>query len=155
MKPLKTIALSALLFVCTWHVSAQEHPVPLNKTDYNKPKRFAGLPGKMPLRVKDMESLLLLPVGAKVNATVATNFPLTGIIVSKSGLLDQSVKTVVIKSSNYQGATFTFTRIAEENGSFSYSGRMLNREAGDAMEITKEGETYVVRKKASHEIISE
>lgn len=127
----------------------------MNKTDLTKPKRFADLPGKMPLQPASLESLLQFPVGSKVSVTVARGFSLTGVVVSKSGPIDPAVHSVVIKSTNRPGATFTFTRIREEDGRFSYSGRMLNREAGDALEIALEGSTYVLRKKASHELIIE
>lgn len=155
MKLKNTVAFLAIFTACILHASAQEQPVPLNATNYNKPKFYKNIPRKLPLRTTELESLLNQPVGAKVRATIAPDFTIAGTVVSKSGPADPSVKSVVIKVSSHQGSTFTFTRITEANGRFSFSGRMLNRAAGDAMEIVREGNGYALHKKETHEIISE
>jgi hypothetical protein len=155
MKRLKTVTLLVTFIVAMLHGIAQESKPPLNSTDYHKPKFYADLPEKATLRVSDLESLLYLPVGAKVNTMVTSRFPLVGTVISTSGPTDPNVKSVVIRSANRRGTMFTFTRITEEDGSYSYNGRLLNKAAGDAMEIVKEGKAYVIRKKPSHEIIAE
>ena len=155
MKFLKTSAFMALLTVCYLHSSSQGTTLPVNEPDYNKPKFFSDLPDKLNPRLGDMEALLDLPEGAQVNATIANGFTLVGSVVSKSNPTDVSSKTVVIKSLSRQGAIFTFTRIKNDNGSFSYIGRMLSKNSGDALVIVKEGTDYVIRKKGYYEIINE
>lgn len=155
MKFLKKTAAIAVLIFCTLHALSQATMPPLNEPDYNKPKLFSDLPGTMSLRLTDMEALLNLPVGTRVSAIAATGFPLLGIIVSTSNPADATVKTVVIKSTTRQGATFTFSRMAKEDGSFFYTGRMMAKGAGDALEIVKEGTGYVIRKKELYAMINE
>lgn len=155
MKFLKTSAVIALLTVCHLYPAAQGNTPPVNEPNYNKPKLFSDLPDNLNPRLTDLEALLNLPEGAQVNATIANGFPLVGTVVSKSNPADVSSKTVVIKSLTRQGATFTFTRIKNENGSFSYTGRMLSKGAGDALVIVKEGADYVIRKKGYYEVINE
>jgi hypothetical protein len=155
MKRRKIITLLVIFTTSMLHGITQDSKPPLNPTDYHKPKFYADLPEKATLRVSDLESLLHLPVGAKVNTLIIAKFPLTGTVISTSGPIDPKVKSVVIKSTNRQGTMFTFTRITEEDGSYSYIGRVLNKAAGDAMEIVKEGNSYVIRKKQSHEMIAE
>lgn len=155
MKRQKTNALLALLTVCYLHSTAQTTVPPLNQPDYNKPKIFTDLPDKLDLRVTDMEALLNLPVGTQVNATVATGFSLSGTVVSKSNPAEQSVKTVVIKSALRKNALLTFSRVKKDDGSFFYVGRMISRDAGDAFEIAKEGNTYVLRKKSYYDLLNE
>ncbi|MDB5207010.1 MAG: hypothetical protein JWR72_2085 [Flavisolibacter sp.] len=155
MKFLKTAALAALLAVSYTPLSAQNVTVPLNEPNYNKPRVFSDLPSQMNLRLADMEALLNLSVGAQVNAMAANGFPLIGTVVSKSNPGNTLVKTVVIKSLTRQEATFTFSRITKEDGSLSYTGRMMSKSAGDALEIVKEGAGYVIRKKGFYDLINE
>ena len=155
MKRPRCIALLAIFAGSFFSAAAQEQKIPLNETNYSRPKRLADVPEKLPLQLTDLTRLLHLPVGAKVKAFLAKNFLLTGTVISKSDPADKAVQSVVVKSDNRLGMTFTFTRLTEENGSFTYSGRMLDRNAGDALEIAKEGQGYVIRKRGIHEIISE
>ena len=108
----------------------------------------------MPLRITSAESLLALPIGARVNATLATGFTVVGAVVSKSDPNDPAVKSVVIRT-NRQGAVFTFTRVKAANGATSYIGRMLDKTGGDALEIAREGQEYVIRKKGVNELVNE
>jgi hypothetical protein len=96
-----------------------------------------------------------LPTGQAIDVPLGRSFSLSGIIISKSDANDQNVKTVVIKSSNRKGATLTFTRIRKEDGSFSYIGRMLSYNHGDAFEVVFEKGQYFLTKKKSLDIINE
>ncbi|MDQ3279398.1 MAG: hypothetical protein M3Q06_13800 [Bacteroidota bacterium] len=154
MKVRNALAYLAFCLVCTIKVSAQEN-VPLNETNYNKPRLFADLPEKAPLQVSELESLLTLNVGTRVSAAIAKNVAIFGTIVSKSNPADKAVQSVVIKSLTRQGTSFTFTRTTDADGTVSYLGRMLNRAAGDALEITREGNIYVLRKQIVAAIVNE
>jgi len=144
----------AFLTVGYLHASAQE-TVPINQPDYNKPKLFSDLPAKLNLRLPDMEALLNLSVGTKVNTLVAEGLQLKGTVVSRSNPDDLSVKSVVINSFTRQGATLTFTRFTKDDGTYSYIGRMISKDAGDALEIVKEGTVYVIRKTGLYDLINE
>lgn len=154
MKFLKTGAMAALLSVCCLEALAQTTP-PLNEPDYNKPKIFSDLPERLNLRTANAEALLSLPVGAQINVQLATGFTLAGTVTSVSNPADATVKSVVIKSTNRQGAAFTFTRISKADGSYTYAGRMLSNSAGDALEISKDDSGYFIRKKALYDFIAE
>ena len=154
MKVRNALAYLAFCLVCTIKASAQE-TVPLNQNNDNKPRLFADLPEQAPLHVTELENLLSLNVGDKVSASIARNVSIFGTIVSKSNPADKSVQSVVIKSITRQGTTFTFTRTTDTDGSVSYLGRMLNRASGDALEITKEGNGYVLRKQMVAAIVNE
>lgn len=127
----------------------------LTEPNYNKPKLFSDLPEKMTLRLADMEALLSLPVGTAVKATIATGFSLVGTVVSKSNPSDPSVKSTVINCSNRQGATLTFTRVTQDDGTYAYIGRMMSKDASDVLEIAKEGTGYIIRKKGFYDLINE
>jgi hypothetical protein len=154
MKTLKTIAIG-VLFCLSYLGSTAQEKIPVNEPDYNKPKLFADLPQKMNIRIIDLESLLDLSVGTSVTARFTPGFLLHGTIVSASGDAETSVRSVIIKSTNRQGAVFTFTKLTNSDGSFSYKGRILSRDNSDAYEIVKESDQYILLKKDYHEIISE
>ncbi|HVF98036.1 MAG TPA: hypothetical protein VM871_11970 [Flavisolibacter sp.] len=155
MKFAKTCAFIALLTLGCLPVFAQTNMPPINEPDYNKPKIFADLPERLTLRLPELEALLSLPVGAQVNATVATGFLLAGTVVSKSAQANASSQSIIIKSSSRGGAVFTFTRRQATGGTFSYIGRMLGKGASDALEIVKENATYVLRKKSYYDLMNE
>ena len=155
MKNHKTVALLACFVFCLLHAAAQPPTALLRSPDYNKPKRFADLPEKQFLKVKELESLFSLSAGAPVTLFMTKQLLLQGTVVSVSPPTEKMVKSVVVRSANRSGTAFTFTRITESDGRFTYSGRMLGRETGDALEITKEGENYVLRKRGLYDMISE
>ena len=155
MKIQKTIALLACFAWSILLATAQESPSLVRTPDYNKPKRFTDLPDRQPLSMTSLENLLQIPVGAAVTVAVTKQFMLSGTVVSVSNPSDKNVKSVVVRSNNRPGTAFTFTRLTESDGSFSYSGRLFGRDTGDALEITKDGSGYVLRKKGVHEIINE
>lgn len=154
MKTLKTIAITALFGLSFLSSKAQEK-IPINQPDYNKPKLFEDLPQKMNLTISDMESLFDLSVGTPVMAKLTKTFHFKGIIVSKSGNLGTSVRSVVINSTTRKGAVLTFTRITNEDGSFIYRGRILSKESIDAYEIVKENGQYILQKKNYFEMVRE
>ena len=151
MKKLKTIATGVFLIACL-SSSAQEK-TPLNEPDHNKPKLFADLPAKMNLKVSEMEQLFNYAVGAPVTVKATENLSLEGTVVSKSE--NASVKSVVVRASNRQGAIFTFTKTANADGTPRYVGRMLNRNNGDAFEISQENGQYVLLKKNLYDLVAE
>ncbi len=155
MKRQKACAFIALLIAGCLHASAQNSTPPLNEPDYNKPKIFADLPNKATLRLPEAEALLNLAVGAQVNTTIADGFMVAGTVVSKATAVDQSSQSIVVKCAARGGAVFYFARIKNTDGGFSYRGRMLSKGSGDALEIVKEGATYVLQKKGYYDLINE
>lgn len=154
MKTLKTIVICAVLGLGFLHSGAQEK-LPINQTNYNKPKVFDDLPRKMNLTISDLESLFDLSVGTQVMAKLSHDFHFKGTVVSKSGNSKTQVRSVVINSTTRKGAVFTFTRITKEDGHVIYRGRILNKEGIDAYEIVKENDQYVLEKKNYYEMVRE
>jgi hypothetical protein len=152
MKVLKTSAIGVLLSLFVLRASAQEQ-IPLKDPDYNKPHLFDDLPQKMKLRMTDLEGLLNLSVGASVKVFLADNFQFKGTVVS-SARGSETVRSVVVRSQDRKGATLTVTQTLKE-GAFKYIGRIISLENGDAFDIVKENDEYVLQKKNLYDIISE
>lgn len=154
MKILKTGAICVLTCLCYVHSAAQQ-PSFANESVYNKPKIFADLPSKMQLSLPMLESLLGDEVGKKVSFSIGQGFQFNGVVVSKSDAADTQIKTVVVKATNRQGVTFTFTQLANTDGTFSYGGRMLSFKHGDAFDIVEEAGKLVLVKKELHHLFDE
>jgi hypothetical protein len=157
MKMFKAIATCVLLCLSYFYSEAQENLPRINEPDYNKPKLFEDLPQKMNLTISDMESLFDLSVGTPVLAKLTKSFHFKGTIVSKSGTAVSRVRSVVIKSTTNvrQGAVFTFTKISNVDGGYTYRGRIISKESIDAYEIIKENGQYVLQKKNYFEMVRE
>ena len=154
MKILKTSVFCALFCACYFNSSAQEE-IPLNEPNYNKPHLFRDLPQKMRLQVSNLENLLELPVGASVKTSLADNFNFLGTVVSKSDSSVTNFKSVVINSTNRKGASLTFTKTTGADGSVKYLGRIISLKNGDAYEIVKENDEYILQKKTLYDLINE
>jgi hypothetical protein len=155
MKKLKASAIGVLLTACCMYAGAQEQKIPLNEPDHNKPKLFNNLPQKMNLKLSEVESVFNYAIGAAVNLQVTDKLLFQGTVVSKSDAKDASVKSIVIRSASLQGATFTFTKTKNTDGSFNYIGRIMSRNNGDAYEIKSENGQYILEKKNLYEMIAE
>ena len=155
MKMQQTAALIALLSACYLQSPAQGKKPPINEPNYNKAKVFGDINDKQEVNITNLESLLKLPLGTAVNTTIATGFRLVGTITSKSNPEDLSVRSVVVKSTTRQNATLTFTKIVKQDGSVRYTGRIMSRDASDALEIIMDGNRYVVAKKGFYDMINE
>lgn len=153
MKILKNAALIAALTVIYLQSSAQA-PLPINQPDYNKPKIFTDLPERSNLLIANLEALLDFSIGKQVAVTIANNFQLTGTIVSKSDANNASIKSIII-STNRQNATLSFSRITKEDGTITYRGRIIAKNAGDALEFVKDGSNYFIIKKGYYDLVNE
>lgn len=148
---MKSNFILAVLCLCTIYSYAQ----PVNEPNYNKRKVFNDLPEKSRVKLSDLESLFNLRVGAPVNTIVAGNLRINGKVVSKSDFTDQNVMSVVVRLSDREGATFTFTRRKQADGTFAYLGRIVSRSTADAIELQKENGQYVMIKRVAHDLYAE
>ncbi|MDB5252929.1 MAG: hypothetical protein JWP27_2098 [Flaviaesturariibacter sp.] len=154
MKHLKTGALWISLLLCSLLASSQK-PAPVNEPNYNMPKLFADLPQQIAVSIPALETLLGLSEGQAVSLPLVGNARLVGVVVSRSNPADSSVKSIVINATNRGGATFTFTRIRNTDGSFDYLGRILSYKNSDAYELVKEAGQYRLVKRHLYDIFSE
>ena len=152
MKARQLVSICVLFSLSYFHSVAQTN-LPINQPDYSKARLFDDVPKKIILKATEMEYLFDISVGSSVTAKFSRDFYLQGTVVSKA--TDASVKAIVIKATNRQGAVFTFTRIRKPDGTDVYKGRILSRNNSDAFEIVKENDEYVLQKKNYYEIVSE
>lgn len=156
MKNLRTAILCAVLALGTLGVNAQ-NDVPVNQPDYNKPRLFNNLPDRMVIGTDRMESLLSLSVGDPVSFTLTGSAAgqFNGEVISASTKYSNSIQTVVIRSTNFSGATLTISRVHNEEGNVSYTGRLLSIQHGDLLELKLQGTEYVLAKKGFYDLVNE
>ena len=155
MKSFKHCAVGVLLCVCFMHASAQTEKALLHEPDRNRTSLFSDLPEQMTLQLSGLTDLFDLPVGTVISIPVTESFRLSGSVVSKSEAAERQVQSVVVRSTNRKGATLTFTRKRNTDGTLSYTGRILSFQHGDAYEIVSQNGSYVLQKRNMHDLISE
>ncbi len=154
MKNLKNGALCVFLSICFITGTAQiSHSS--KEFETRKPKLFADLPEKMPLKISILTSILDVAEGKTVNVQLGGKFNYHGVVVSKSNPEEASSKSIVIKSLNRQGATLTFTRSLNSKGDLVYLGRILSFKHSDAFELQLENGQYSFIKKPLDDLFNE
>ena len=138
MKNLRTFFLCACLLLGSLYSFAQgSRPIPINQPNLNKPKLFQALPDNIPVSVNNLVSLLNTPVGNTVNINLSDKpaFQFEGQVISAVSKYDNTIQSVVINSTNYNGARLTFSKISNRDGTVSYSGRIVSFQHGDLFEL--------------------
>ena len=155
MKNLRHWTLAVFLFAGAVTAQAQQDLPHIRQQDYNKPKLFNDLPEKFLVSADALQTLLAVPVGEGVTIPLHAQFRFKGVVVSKSDPADKKLSSVVIKSTNRQGAVFTFTRIIEDNGEIIFRGRMMSLQNSDAFTLVQEGTAYKLVKQHLFDVVSE
>ncbi len=151
MKNLRTSVLCACIALTSLGAFAQgtTDPVPVNEPDYNKPKLFANLPDQVQLNTDDLASLFSNPVGSPAGIRLSDDARLRfeGVVVSSGSKYNNSIVSVVIRSSNFSGANLTISRVTLDDGATVYRGRILSLHNGDLYELQqREGRYYFVKR---------
>ena len=154
MKTLKASAL-CVLFSLSFSLSFAQITPSVKEHEANKPKIFSDLPQKIAFNIHMFEVLLDTETGSKINLLIAPGFNFQGTVVSKSDASDARVSSIVIRCTNRMGATLTFTRITNNDGSFSYNGRILSMKHSDAFEIIRENGQFSLVKKEFDDLLME
>lgn len=157
MKNLKFLGLCLICFIVSARVSAQTK-VPINEPDTKKPKLFAELPDRIPVNLSEINSLFngTTEAGRQVHVGFGEKQAgLNGNIISDISKYNNKIRTLIIRSSNFSGATLTLSSFTQPDGTVSYSGRIISFKHGDLFELEKQGEQYVLVKKNFNDLVNE
>ncbi|HUR64821.1 MAG TPA: hypothetical protein VMZ03_00600 [Chitinophagaceae bacterium] len=154
MKNLRTAVLCAGIALCSLGSYAQG-TVPVNEPDYNKPKLFSQLPDKIQVNTADLASLFNTSVGKATNLAFAddTHLQFEGEVISSGN--QNTLQSMVIRSTNFNGARFTLSRITNPDGSVTYRGRIISFKHGDLLELQNQNGQYVLVKKNFYDLVNE
>ncbi len=120
-----------------------------------KPKLFKSSPERINIRLSEYDHIFNYEVGKTVLLPFASDFSLAGTVVSKAEDAYANTKSIVIRSSDKAGATFTLSRIINQDNTITYRGRILSFKHADAYDIVKENGAYFLMKKNASDIYEE
>ena len=148
----KGIICLAVFFVCL-ETNAQTPPV--REPDMNRPSLFQNLPEKISCRINDLSALLESETGRTISFAFSGNINFQGIVSSVASKFDNSLQSIVIRSTNFPGAALSFSRITKQDGTIAYVGRIISFQHGDAYEINLENGQYFFVKKGFYDLVNE
>jgi hypothetical protein len=94
-------------------------------------------------------------IGKPVSFLLADNLNFQGVVSSVASKFDNTLLSVVIRSTNFASSALSFSRITKEDGTYSYVGRIISFQHGDAYEITLENGQYYFVKKGFYDLVNE
>ena len=141
-----------LMFTC---IRSNAQTPPVKEPDTNRPFLFRELPQQVNCRISDLESLLDYSIGVHVNIQIADNLHFQGIVSSVATKYENKVKSVVVRSSNFNGASLTFSKIIKEDGSTYFTGRIISFQHADAYEIVFAKGQYSFVKKGFYDLVND
>jgi hypothetical protein len=121
----------------------------------NRPSLFQNLPEKITCRINDLSALLQSEIGRTVSFSFTENTVFQGVVSSVANKFENTLQSVVIRSTNFPGAALSFSKLTKEDGTISYVGRIISFQHGDAYEITMENGQYFFIKKGFYDLVNE
>lgn len=159
MKNLRTAALCASAILWTLCSFAQQVKPPVNEPDYNKPRLFDHLPDSIPVSLAEINTLINAEVGRTTSLRTGSSNPsalhFDGEVVSTTNKYNDQIKSVVIRSSNFNGARFTLSRITKSDGVVSYTGRIISFQHGDLYELQNQDGQLILVKRNFYDLVNE
>lgn len=158
MKNLRTTVICVFITVCSFYSAAQDPKVIINEPNYNKPRLFDNLPEVIPVSIDNLNGLINTKAGIRINTSFSTDtktVPFEGNVVSSVSKYEDKVQTVVIKSTNYNGATLYISRVITGDGTIKYNGRLMSFQHGDLYVLQQKDAGFVLVKKNYYDVINE
>jgi hypothetical protein len=149
---LQGIICLSLMCICI-NTSAQKFPV--KEPDTNRPSLFHQLPQQANCRINNLTALLSYSIGEEGNIQIADNLQFQGIVSSVASKYENTIKSVVVRSSNYPGASLTFSKITKDDGNTYFTGRIISFQHADAYEIVFEKGQYSFVKKGFYDLVND
>ena len=142
----------SLLFIC---LQSNAQKLPVREPDMNRPTLFQNLPNKISCRINDLSALLQSEMGKPVSFSLVDNLSFQGVVSSVASKSDNTLNSVVVRSTNFPGAALSFSRVTKEDGTYSFVGRIISFQHGDAYEIHLENGQYYFVKKGFYDLVNE
>ncbi len=157
MKNHRTIMLCVCITLFSLCSYAQNQTISLTQQDNNSSGPFSNLPDLIPANIADLNSLLNAPVGNAVKINPGSDLRLTfeGQVVSISSKFENTMQSVVVRSTNFPGIRLTFSKISKPDGTLTYAGRILNIQNGDLHELQNQNGQFVLIKKKLNDFVND
>lgn len=158
MKYLKPYGFSlSLIFCCA--ISFAQDRVVLKEPDHNKPTLFSSFPDKIPVEINELKNLFshTAAKGKEINTSfLDKKLPgFRGKIISATSKYNNTLQSVVVRSTQFNGATLTFSSSTTTDGTVRYSGRIVSFQHDDVFILQKQNDQYFFLKKKFNELVNE
>lgn len=156
------LKLSGLCLFCAclcMTASAQERKIPINEPNYTRPHLFDALPGQIHIETAELKNLL--SGQAETGKQVSINFTdktvpvFNGKIVSVADKYESKIRTLIIRLSNFSGATLTLSSSTLSDGTVRFTGRIISFQHGDLYVLELQNQQYYLIKKNYNDLINE
>jgi hypothetical protein len=154
MKNLRTILCCASICLSALISSAQEKDVPLNQPDLSKPELFKQSPDKLSIDINQVAGLLVSPIGETVIINLPS-FRFEGKVISTVSKYENAIQSVVIRSTNFEGATLTISKTIDAAGNPVFTGRILSLKHGDLYELKQINNDITLVKNKFYSVVNE
>jgi hypothetical protein len=161
MNYLKLLGACLSFCCCCATISAQQKTTLLNEPDHHRPRLFTDLPSRITVSAPELNKLLTDTAARDMSREVNVKFSdnklsaFSGKIVSAVTKYENTIHSVVIRSSNYPGATLSLSSSVQPDGSIEYTGRIISFTHGDCFELKKINNEYIFVKKDFYEVVNE
>lgn len=159
MKNLRIPVLCACITLCSFFSAAQTQKFIINEPDYNKPRQFDNLPEVILVSIDNLNSFVNSKPGVIINTPLskdAKTAPFEGRVISSVSKYEDRVQTVLIKSTNYNGATLYISKVKTEDGTIRYNGRLMTGfQNGDLYVLRQKESGFELVKKNYYDVINE
>jgi hypothetical protein len=158
MKNLRIPVLCACITLCSLFSAAQDQKFIVNEPNYNKPRLFDNLPEVIPVSIENLNGLVNTKTGTLISTTLSSDAktaPFEGNVVSSVSKYENKVQTVVIKSTNYNGATLYISKVITDDGTIKYNGRLMSFQHGDLYVLQQKDAGFALVKKNYYDVINE
>lgn len=157
MKSLRTSVVCTAFLLCAFVTFAQVSQAPVNEPDLNKPRLFSQFPDKILISTSKINDLFNSHPGeaAVISLTTDNSAQFRGEVISTSSKYENKLQTVLIRSTNFEGARLSISRVVDENGQISYRGRILSFSHGDLYELENHEGQYQLVKKNFYDLVNE
>ena len=148
-----------LLFLMCCATGFAQNRATIYEPDYNKPALFSNFPDKIPVTIDELKNLFSNDSAKGKDAVISfadRKLPgFNGKLVSRASKYNNSIRSIVIRSINFNGATLTLSSSTTTDGAARYTGRIISFRHGDLFVLEKENDQYFLVKKKFEELISE
>jgi len=122
-------------------------PPSVNQRQAEKPTLFSQLPARISCSSSSLQNIFTAALNSSVSIAVNPAMKVEGLVIAKAVVSPEQL-SINIRCSNFQDALLNISRIKEQDGSFSYIGRMVSPLHGDVLLLWQEhGEYAFIRQK--------
>src|SRR5690242_11574710 len=157
MKNLRTSVLCTTMILFSICALAQDQKLPINEPDYNRPHLFDNLPSKIAFNPANFTGLLNKQAGSTISTSLSKDGSIAfeGNLVSSGSQESGGIESLVIRSTNFPGATLCLSKVTRADGSVAYTGRLLSLKHGDLFILQQTNGQYELIKKNFYDLVNE